>query len=227
MFRNALILASILMLLLAAACTSQSASAALATSSSAATDQIANPSQLTVKDKLGIGILSLNKAGLPISTEQAAVLLPLWQVVRSLGTDKNASSAELAALYVQIQDTLTADQVAQIEQFTWSQTELTSLVQQYQSQTMLVSSTVKPTTTTSTSTTGQNMGGGPGGDMLPPDGGIMMGGGASLGMTPGQSTTGETQQSLIQNQLSSQSSVDLNVLLANAVINLLQQQVDA
>jgi hypothetical protein len=73
------------------------------------------------------------------------------------------------------------------------------------------------------------MGGGPGGDMLPPDGGMMMNSsGSDLGMTPGQNTTGETQQSLIQ-ELSSKSSanVDLNVFFANAVINLLEQQVNA
>ena len=233
MFRNALILASIFMLLLTAACTSQAASAALDTSSSTALDQMADPSQLTVKDKLGVGILRLGEAGLPISTEQAGVLLPLWQAVSSLGADSNASSAELAALYVQIQGALTADQVAQIDQFTWSQAELTSLVQQYQSQTIQLASTTNSSSSTTTSSTGQTTAGGPGGDMQPPDGGIMMGGGADmgggagLGMTPGQSTTGETQQSLIQSQISSKSSADLNMLLANAVINLLEQQANA
>ena len=54
----------------------------------------------------------------------------------------------------------------------------------------------------------------------------MMGGG-STGMTAGQNTTGETQQSLIDHQTSAKNAQDLNVLLAPAVINLLQQQTNS
>jgi hypothetical protein len=224
MYRNALIIASILMLCLTAACSGLTANASANTTSSTVLSQITDSSRMTVKDKLGIGILSLDGTSLAVTSDQAVVLLPLWQAVKSLGADKNAASVEIAALYTQIQDTLTADQVARIEQFTWSQTELVSLVEQYQSQTSQATTTAKSTTSTSTSSQGQNMGGGPGGDMLPPDGGIMMGAGS--GLTAGQNTTTTTQQSLILSQTSSQSSVELNVLFANAVINLLQQQAD-
>ncbi len=227
MFRKVLILASVLMLCLTAACSAQAASTTGNGQSGTALGQITDPSDLSVKDKLGIGILSLDESSLSITADQAAALLPLWQAVQALGTDKSAASQEIAALYAQIQGALTADQLAQIEQSTWSQEELASLLQQHQSPTIQTSTTAKSTSSSSTSSQTQNMGGGPGGDMISPEAGIIMGGGSSMGLAAGQSTTGTTQQSLIASQASANNTTDLNVLVANAVINLLQQRVDA
>ena len=150
-------------------------------------------------------------------------MLPLWQAVQSLGSDKNAASEEIAALYTQIEDTLTADQITQIENSSWSQEDLANLTQEYQFQSNQADSAAK-STSSSVSSQSQTMGGGPGGDMIPPDGGLMMGGGGT-GMAVGQNTTGETQQSLIASQISSKTTVEFNVLFAPAVINLLQRQV--
>jgi hypothetical protein len=228
MFKKALVIVSILMLFLTAACSGQAASASGSTTGISALSQVVDSSKLSVQDKLGVGILSLEGTDLSITSDQAALLLPLWQAVQSLGSDKNAASAEIAALYTQIQGTLTPEQLAQIEQLTWTQDELASLLQQHQAQTTLASSTTSSSTTSaSSSSQSQNMGGGPGGDMMPPDAALMLGGGADLGMTTGQSTTTTTQQSLIASQASANNKVDLNVLFANAVINLLQQQVNA
>ncbi len=224
MFKKFLILASILMLSLTAACSAQTASTSGNGQTGTTLGQIADPTNLSVKDKLGIGILSLDESGLSITSDQAAALLPLWQAVQSLGSDQSAASAEIAALYTQIQEALTANQIAQIENLTWSQTQLVNLIGQYQSLTSQNASAARPTA--SPSSQGRDMGGGPGGAMLPPDGGIMMGGG-STGMTAGQNTTGETQQSLIDHQTSAKNAQDLNVLLAPAVINLLQQQTNS
>ena len=63
--------------------------------------------------------------------------------------------------------------------------------------------------------------------MMPAEAGIIMGGGSSMGLAAGGSTTSTTQQSVIASQSSANSTPDLNVLVANAVINLLQQRVDA
>ncbi len=227
MFRKALILASVLMLCLTAACAVPTVANAGNASSGTTLSQITDPSSLSVTDKLGIGILSLDEAGLSITSTQAADLIPLWQAVQTLGADKTSASAEISALYTQIQNTLTPDQLAQIEETTWSQEELVSLLQQHQSQASQTSATVKSTSSSSSSSQTQNMGGGPGGDMMPAEAGIIMGGGSSMGLAAGGSTTSTTQQSLIASQSSANSTPDLNVLVANAVINLLQQRVDA
>ena len=131
MFRKALILASVLMLCLTAACAVPTVATAGNSSSGTTLSQIADPTSLSVTDKLGIGILSLDEAGLSITSTQAADLIPLWQAVQILGADKNAASEEISALYSQIQNTLTLDQLAQIEQTTWTQEELVSLLQQH------------------------------------------------------------------------------------------------
>ena len=117
MFKKFLILASILMLSLTAACSAQTASTSGNGQTGTTLGQIADPTNLSVKDKLGIGILSLDKSGLSITSDQAAALLPLWQAVQSLGSDQSAASAEIAALYTQIQEALTTNQIAQIENF--------------------------------------------------------------------------------------------------------------
>ena len=187
MYRKAIILFSILMLSLTAACSGQASSTSGVSPGSPVSNLIPDPTQMTLKDKLGIGILSLDGTDQSISTDQAAALLPLWQAVQSLSSDQSAASAEIAALYTQIQQVLTANQIAQIENLTWSQTELANLIGQHQSQTSQEVSAARPTA--STSSQGQAMGGGPGGDMLPPDGGIMMGGGT--GMAVGQNTPGK------------------------------------
>ncbi len=223
MFKRAIVLASIFMLCLTAACSSQTATTTGSTSSAASLSQITDSTQLATTEKLGFGILSLDGTPLSITADQAATLLPLWQAVQSLGADKNAASQEIAAVYTQIQESLTADQLAHIEQLALTQEELTSMLQKYQSQSSLTSSTTKTTTAATTPSQGQNMGGGPGGDM-PPDGGILMGGGTGMEMAAVQSTTGETQQSLILSQTSTKSTVEINVLFANAVIILLQKQ---
>ena len=224
MVKKEFILVSILILSLTVACSGQVASVLGRYSSSTTSNPISDTSQMTLKAKLGIGILSLDGTDLSVSTDQAAILLPLWQAVLSLGADKNVASEEIAALYTQIADTLTMDQIAQIEKLSWSQDDLANLTQEVQFLSNQAVSDAK-STSSSTSSQGLTMGGGPGGDMLPPDGGIMMNGGGA-GMGVGQNTTGETQQSLIASQISSKSTVELNVLVAPAVIDLLQRQVN-
>lgn len=223
MINRVIILAAIFLLCLTAACSSQTAPASGSTSSTASFSEISDSSQLTITQKLGVGILSLDGTALSITADQAAALLPLWQAVQSLGADKNAASQEIAAVYTQIQQSLTAGQLAQIEQLALTQEELTSMLQKYQYQSSQTSSTTKTTSAATTSSQSQNMGFGPGGDM-PPDGGILMGGGTGMEMAAVQNTTGETQQSLIASQTSAKTTVEINVLFASAVINLLQQQ---
>ncbi|MBN2146557.1 MAG: hypothetical protein JW726_04175 [Anaerolineales bacterium] len=66
--------------------------------------------------QLVLGTLQLADSDTPITSEQAAVLLPLWKAVRSLGNSDTAAQAEIDALYVQIRGTLSEEQIAAIEE---------------------------------------------------------------------------------------------------------------
>lgn len=95
-----------------------------------AVDQV-DLSQQAVEDKLAIGILSLEGTGNAVTAEQAADLLPLWKAVRSLGSSTTASDDEITALYAQIQESMTADQVRAIEKLNLTQEEMRALMEKY------------------------------------------------------------------------------------------------
>jgi len=65
--------------------------------------------------RLVLGILSLADSNTPLTTEQAAAMLPLWKAVRSLGDSDTAAQAEIDALYTQIHGTLTDEQLQAID----------------------------------------------------------------------------------------------------------------
>jgi hypothetical protein len=90
-----------------------------------------DPSKMPVDQKLGIGILKLEGSPQAITAKQAQDLLPLWKAVKSLGTSNNTSPQEITALYKQIQDTLTPDQVQAIQKLTWTQQDMQSIMQKY------------------------------------------------------------------------------------------------
>jgi len=74
-----------------------------------------NGTALSLTDKLAPGILKLEGTDLAVTAEQAAELLPLWKAVKSLGASDTATQLEIDAVYQQIQDALTAEQLAAIE----------------------------------------------------------------------------------------------------------------
>ena len=86
--------------------------AAATTTTQAATG---NGAALSLTDKLAPGILKLEGTDLAMTPEQAAELLPLWKAVKSLGSSDTATQLEIDAVYQQIQDALTAEQLAAIE----------------------------------------------------------------------------------------------------------------
>lgn len=83
---------------------------------------------LTLTDKLAPGILKLEGSDLAVTAEQAKELLPLWKAVKTLSTSDTASQLEIEAVYQQIQDTLTADQLASIEALDLSGSNLQQLM---------------------------------------------------------------------------------------------------
>lgn len=81
--------------------------------------------------RLVLGILSLADSDIPLTTEQATAMLPLWKAVRSLGESDTAAQAELDALYTQIRGTLTAEQLDAIDTMSLDMQSMASLAEKW------------------------------------------------------------------------------------------------
>jgi hypothetical protein len=86
------------------------ASAAGANSSTSITAQELPPSIA-----LSIGTLKLDRTDQAIASDQAADLLPLWQVLNSLSASDSAAPEEIEAILEQIQETMTPEQLTAID----------------------------------------------------------------------------------------------------------------
>jgi len=80
-------------------------------------DQTTNttPGEMPLASKLVIGSFKLEGTENAITAEQAAELIPLWQVYQQLSTSDTAAQEEITSLAEQIQETMTADQMAAID----------------------------------------------------------------------------------------------------------------
>ena len=112
----------VLATLVLAACSSQSDSATQAGTSEAA-PQNANADSargddgqgsLSTQMMLAAGTLKLEDTDLAVTADQATELLPLWKAAKSLVDSDNITSEEINAIYDQIEETMTADQMAAI-----------------------------------------------------------------------------------------------------------------
>jgi hypothetical protein len=217
MFRKSIFISVIIFFVISlVACTSTPVSSV----NVVAQKQTATASPESIESKLGIGILKMEGTNQAVTASQASTLLPLWKAVNALGNDKNASKAEVAALYTQIQETLTSDQANSIQQLTWTQQELSEMMQKYGS-TQSTSSSVSKSSTSSTSST--NAGG-------PPDMGGMPGGGpmgdiTSVGSTTSGQTSSSKSSASAKTNPSTPASIDYNPVFASAVVTILKQRV--
>lgn len=160
----------------------------------------ANFANQPVESKLAIGTLELEGTDKAITAAQAKTLLPLWKAVKSLSSSSTASTDEMTALYQQIQEAMTADQITAIKSLSLAPTDFQTLAQKYgvsMPQPGVNPQGTPQARTGSRSTTGNTAGGGgfaggPGG--FPLDGGP--GGPGGQGGTTGQngSSTGATVQ---------------------------------
>lgn len=85
-------------------------------------------STMTVDTKLAAGIFLLEDTEQAITPEQAAELLPLWKAVKSLSADDATTADEIQALYDQIEETITPEQLAAIEAMDLSGETMTNLM---------------------------------------------------------------------------------------------------
>ena len=88
-----------------------------------------DPATMTVEQKLGIGILKLEGTNNAVSAQQAKDMLPLWLALKSMETSNNASVDEINAVFTQMKETLTADQVTAIQKLTWTQADMSTILQ--------------------------------------------------------------------------------------------------
>jgi hypothetical protein len=90
-----------------------------------------DPATMPVESKLAIGFLKLEGTDKAVTADEAKTQLPLWKALKALSAGNNTAQDEITALYQQIEDGLTADQVKAIKDLTWKQEDLTALGQQY------------------------------------------------------------------------------------------------
>jgi hypothetical protein len=87
-----------------------------------------DPRQMTVEMKLAVGTFKLEKTDLAVTPAEAKELLPLWKAVKSLSASDTASPEEIQALYNQIKETMTPEQVQSIEKMDLSQEDFGALM---------------------------------------------------------------------------------------------------
>jgi hypothetical protein len=80
--------------------------------------------------KLALGTLKLEGSPDEVSAEEAASLLPLWKAIRSLGSSETVAAEEIEALYDQIQETMSPEQVAAMDQMELTQTSMVDIAEE-------------------------------------------------------------------------------------------------
>jgi hypothetical protein len=111
--------------------TAQSAAATTPQPGQANTTQNPGGPGGSVDDKLAYGILKLESTDQAVTAEQAKALLPLWKAMKSLSSSATASQDEISAVYTQIKESMTAEQVQAITDLSLSPEDQQALMTQY------------------------------------------------------------------------------------------------
>jgi hypothetical protein len=111
--KKSLLIFLLLALSLTLAACGGNAASTTGTSTSTQLDQ--NARELPLSTKLAIGILKLEGTEFAVASNQAADLLPLWQVLNTLSASDSAAPDEIAAVTQQIQETMTSEQLTAID----------------------------------------------------------------------------------------------------------------
>ncbi len=144
-----------------------------------------NSRTLSPMTQLLVGTLKLDGTDQAVTREQAAELLPLWQVYKELIASDTAAQAEIDGLSGQIQDAMTSDQSKAIANMKLTQADVMAFMQQQG-----VNMGAAPSGQSSRSgTTNQGSSGFPGGGGAPPSGGFPGGGDPGGGIPGGNMTT--------------------------------------
>jgi hypothetical protein len=85
---------------------------------------------LSIQGQLAAGTLLLEETELAVDEVLAAELLPLWRAVQSLINSDTAAELEIEAVYKQIQDTMSPDQISAIAAMELTEEILTTLMEE-------------------------------------------------------------------------------------------------
>ncbi len=172
-----------------------------------------NNASLSVLTKLLIGTFKLEDTELAVTPDQAKTLLPLWQAVQSLSNSSTAATAEMTALEKQIQETMTTEQMGQINALQLTRADLQTLAGE------LGISFGGGNRANATGTPGAQAfsgGGFPGGG-APPGGGVPLDGGA-----PPSGSLSTEQQATLEASRASRPNVGVPTQFLDALIQLLE-----
>jgi hypothetical protein len=127
-----ILLLSLAMLTLAA-CSSLPGAVSSNPDAEAGGGQVSPPdfSDQPIEMKLAIGTLKLEGTGQAVTPEQAKTLLTLWKAVKTMSSDTNTSTEEMDALYAQIQESMTAEQVQAIQDLSMTMEDTQALMKQF------------------------------------------------------------------------------------------------
>ena len=144
---------------------------------------------LSVQLQLSVGTFELEGTDLSVDAAQAAELIPLWQVLRSLTESDSAAQEEIEALVAQIEETMKAEQIEAIAAMQLTREDMGAIMQEYGLQPESRSGETPPEGVTPGQGRGggsgvPGMGGGPGGGQ----------GGGETGLTPEQIATMQAER---------------------------------
>ena len=132
-----------------------------------------------------MGTFNLDGSSNEVSADEAVALLLLWKAVRSLGSSDTIATEEMNALYDQIQETMTSDQVAAIDETQLTRESMTEISQKLGIELFGNGGrfgTFTPELQATAQAAGES-GQFPPGDFVPPEGGVQGGGpGAGVGL---------------------------------------------
>jgi hypothetical protein len=183
-----------------------------------------NAGELPATTQLIVGTLKLEGTAQAVTAEQAAELLPLWQTMQVLSDSDTAADQEKEALVIQIQETMTAEQMQAITDMKLTGADLFAVMQERGGMAMDNGSNNESSNSGNSSRNNSGGGfgpgaGGPPGGMMPPDerggpGGGFGGGGQT--MTEDQIATAQAARQANENTIPP--------MLINAVIEYLQEK---
>lgn len=151
---------------------------------------------LPIQEQVLIGTFKLEGTPQAVTAKQAAQLIPLWQVYKSLSTSDTAAQEEVNGLIQQIQDTMTPEQMQAITAMNLTRQDIFTVMQDQGIAQAGGQGSAGGTGSSSSRSTGRNGnnggfvrpdGGGPGGF----GGGFGGGGGNSQSFTPEQIATAQ------------------------------------
>jgi len=93
-------------------------------------DRQFDPANQPIEQKLAIGTLKLEGTDLAVTAEQAKDLLPLWKAVKALSSSETVSQDEVNAVYTQIQEAMTEEQIAAIKEMSINPEDMQALMQE-------------------------------------------------------------------------------------------------